>query len=502
MLTLQNATELLGLSPRYLFRLDCFTRILTPDQADILRDNTCSLADAPGSVSSGHASTNNSPAEPPQVFLLSGFGEQGSDDTQGELSGSQSYRRREWTCWVAAHRPRVRTWRKTDSKGRKLPPPDLIILEFELEHDKYNPLMPEDLYTSSAGGHPSTRFTSPSGGADSDMSQSKKRGHSSVPASVIQASAKSNQSTHSLSPNFKAPLKLPDTSDSGGDSALSPPGTSSSETPATAGSNGHRGPAVTGILQHSSSPRGTAVPPSQSPNDSGKSAKAADSGESDLPSTLSSGLKKASSSDRPPGSVRFSVGANSRDDEEYERWVNSTTNYAKPLPSLERMRRSGGSRRGSHSRQQPTRGGRSRVGMLDAFAVLNQISQQMGAANDLDMLFKIIVGVVQDLTSYHRVMLYRFDEAYNGEVVAELVDPTRDVELYNGHWFPSTDIPPQARELYKVNKVRFLYDRSQTTARMVLKERSDVEYPLDMTQCFLRALSPIHLQCTLAKERR
>ncbi|WOO79622.1 Phytochrome-like protein cph1 [Vanrija pseudolonga] len=358
----ENATELLGLSPRYLFRLDCFTRILTPDQAEILRDNTWSLADAP-----------------PSVFLLSGFGEQGSDDTQGELSGSQSYRRREWTCWVAAHRPRVHTWRKTDSKGRKLPPPDLIILEFELEHDKYNPLMPEEI------GKP----------------------------------------------------------------------------------------------------------------------KAADSGESDLPSTLSSGLQnnsgKASSGERRAGSVRFSVGANSYDDEEYQRWVNSTTNYAKPLPSLERMRRSGGSRRGSHSRQQqqpaqPTRGGRSRVGMLDAFAVLNQISQQMGDAKDLDVLFKIIVGVVQDLTSYHRVMLYRFDEAYNGEVVAELVDPTRDVDLYNGHWFPATDIPPQARALYTVNKVRFLYDRSQTTARMVLKERADLAYPLDMTQCFLRALSPIHLQ--------
>ncbi|KAL1409609.1 hypothetical protein Q8F55_003604 [Vanrija albida] len=509
----ENSTELLGLSPRYLFRLDCFTRILTPDQADILRDNTRSLADPPSaaSVSSGQPSTQPRPLpppDPPQVFLLSGFGEQGSDDTpQSDLSGgSKSYRRREWTCWVSAHRPRVRAWKK-DSKGHKLPPPDLLILEFELEHDKYNPLLPEEVYEvgSPSGPLSSTRFTSPTNGTESDgaVRSRKTTSHGSVPPSVIQASVEASQSTHSLSPNFKAPVtKLPDTSDSGGDSGQSYrsyPVTSSSEALATSGSSGSRAAAGPGILQNANSPR-SSLRQTQSPNNSGKSTRAADSGESDLPSNLSSGLKRSgtASSNERHSSVRFSVGGNSLDDEEYERWLNSTTNYAKPLPSLERMRRSGSgsSRRGgrySDSRQH-SRGTRSRVGMLDAFAVLNQISQQMGVTTDLDTLFKIIVGVVHDLTGYHRVMLYRFDDSYNGEVVAELVDPTRDIELFNGLWFPASDIPPQARELYTVNKVRFLYDRSQTTARMVLKDKSDVEHPLDMTQCFLRALSPIHLQ--------
>ena len=61
--------------------------------------------------------------------------------------------------------------------------------------------------------------------------------------------------------------------------------------------------------------------------------------------------------------------------------------------------------------------------------------------------------------------------------------------------FPAADIPAQARELYKVNKVRLLYDRSQMTARMVLRSKDDLEHPLDMTHCYLRAMSPIHIKC-------
>lgn len=61
--------------------------------------------------------------------------------------------------------------------------------------------------------------------------------------------------------------------------------------------------------------------------------------------------------------------------------------------------------------------------------------------------------------------------------------------LYN-----STDIPPQARELYRINKVRLLYDRDQPTARICCRDAAEVETPLDMTHSLLRAMSPIHVK--------
>jgi hypothetical protein len=201
-----------------------------------------------------------------------------------------------------------------------------------------------------------------------------------------------------------------------------------------------------------------------------------------------------------------------------ERIIESTTNHAKPLRALERMRRSGGlgedaqsgngSARGSSrgsmrggrgaARRQQRREQAGGTGAMDVFAVLGQINEQLGSAPDLDNFLKVVVGVVQDVCRFHRVLLYQFDESFNGQVVAELVEWGKTSDLYKGLMFPAADIPAQARQLYKINKVRMLYDRSQTTARMVLRDREDLDHPLDMTHCFLRAMSPIHIKCKSA----
>lgn len=60
--------------------------------------------------------------------------------------------------------------------------------------------------------------------------------------------------------------------------------------------------------------------------------------------------------------------------------------------------------------------------------------------------------------------------------------------------FPASDIPKQARDLYKINKVRLLYDRDQETARLVCRTTDDLETPLDLTYAYLRAMSPIHIK--------
>jgi len=132
---------------------------------------------------------------------------------------------------------------------------------------------------------------------------------------------------------------------------------------------------------------------------------------------------------------------------------------------------------------------------MDVFAVLGQINEQLGSATDLEQFLKVCVGVVQDLCRFHRVLLYQFDENYNGQVVAELVEWGKTTDLFKGLMFPASDIPAQARHLYAINKVRLLYDRSQTTARMVLRSKADLDHPLDMTHCYLRAMSPIHIKC-------
>lgn len=131
---------------------------------------------------------------------------------------------------------------------------------------------------------------------------------------------------------------------------------------------------------------------------------------------------------------------------------------------------------------------------MEVFNIMSQVQEQLASAPNLDKFLKILVGVVKELTGFHRVMVYQFDSSWNGRVVTELVDPRATKDLYKGLNFPASDIPKQARDLYKLNKVRMLYDRDQETARLVCRTMNDLETPLDMTYTYLRAMSPIHIK--------
>ncbi|RYP75828.1 hypothetical protein DL771_002092 [Monosporascus sp. 5C6A] len=134
------------------------------------------------------------------------------------------------------------------------------------------------------------------------------------------------------------------------------------------------------------------------------------------------------------------------------------------------------------------------AGAMQVFDVMSQVQEQLASAPNLHRFLKILVGIVKELTGFHRVMIYQFDSAFNGKVVTELVDPVHTRDLYRGLHFPASDIPKQARELYKLNKVRLLYDRDLESARLVCRSVADLERPLDLTHAYLRAMSPIHLK--------
>ncbi|KAH0535916.1 hypothetical protein FGG08_007175 [Glutinoglossum americanum] len=131
---------------------------------------------------------------------------------------------------------------------------------------------------------------------------------------------------------------------------------------------------------------------------------------------------------------------------------------------------------------------------MELVDLMSQVQDRLSAVPDLEALVKLLASLTKQLVGFHRVMIYRFDEAYNGSVVAELVDPRFSRDLYKGLRFPATDIPKQARELYKINKVRLLYDTDLETARLVCRTMEDLEKPLDLTHAYLRAMSPIHIK--------
>jgi len=96
---------------------------------------------------------------------------------------------------------------------------------------------------------------------------------------------------------------------------------------------------------------------------------------------------------------------------------------------------------------------------------------------------------VKKLIDYDRIMIYRFLEDGHGEVVAEEKEP--ELEPFFGLHYPASDIPKQARELYKLNLTRLIADVNQLDAPIITYNGND---PLDLTNGGLRAVSPIHIQ--------
>ncbi|KAL3456971.1 hypothetical protein BJX64DRAFT_29329 [Aspergillus heterothallicus] len=160
-----------------------------------------------------------------------------------------------------------------------------------------------------------------------------------------------------------------------------------------------------------------------------------------------------------------------------EQLAGSTLSINQPLRVLRRARR----RKGE-------------AAAMEVFSIVSQIQEQMARADSMETLLNATAGIVKELTGFHRILVYQFDSEFNGKVVAELVDPLMSIDLFKGLHFPAADIPKQARDLYRINKVRLLYDRDQVTARLVCRTVEDLETPLDMTHGYLRAMSPIHIK--------
>ncbi|MFF7334889.1 ATP-binding protein [Streptomyces sp. NPDC008150] len=103
------------------------------------------------------------------------------------------------------------------------------------------------------------------------------------------------------------------------------------------------------------------------------------------------------------------------------------------------------------------------------------------------------VREIRALTGFDRVVAYRFDEEDGpGEVVAE--DVVDHWEPWLGLWFPATDIPPQARRLYRENWIRVIPDVDDVSVRLYPEVRPATGRPLDLSQSVLRTVSGFHLE--------
>ena len=97
---------------------------------------------------------------------------------------------------------------------------------------------------------------------------------------------------------------------------------------------------------------------------------------------------------------------------------------------------------------------------------------------------------IRNLSGYQRVFVYRFLPDWSGEVIAESA-AAGTTTRFLGLRFPASDIPPQARELYRHNLLRIIGD---VDARSTAVLCATAGMLLDQSHSLLRSASTMHLR--------
>ncbi|MTG87778.1 SpoIIE family protein phosphatase [Cellulosimicrobium sp. BIT-GX5] len=128
----------------------------------------------------------------------------------------------------------------------------------------------------------------------------------------------------------------------------------------------------------------------------------------------------------------------------------------------------------------------------NTYLAVRHALRDLERAASLTELYDDAARHVRALTGFDRVMIYRFDADYNGEVVAEA--RRDDLNSFRGLHYPASDIPPQARALYEKNWIRLIADVDYEPQPVVPTLLPTTGAPLDLTYSTLRSVSPIHLE--------
>lgn len=129
---------------------------------------------------------------------------------------------------------------------------------------------------------------------------------------------------------------------------------------------------------------------------------------------------------------------------------------------------------------------------IPAYARLQRTLAELNRATSVADYAQRAAESVRGLIGFDRVMVYRFAEDDSGHVIAE--SRREDLESYLGLHYPASDIPSQARELFRRSPVRLNPDIHYTPIPLVPGRHETDGRPVDMSFCVTRSMSPIHVE--------
>jgi light-regulated signal transduction histidine kinase (bacteriophytochrome) len=127
-----------------------------------------------------------------------------------------------------------------------------------------------------------------------------------------------------------------------------------------------------------------------------------------------------------------------------------------------------------------------------ALLLVSAAARRLHAAATMTDACQIAAEEVRRMTALDRIKVYRFAPDWSGEVLGEARDPV--MPSYFGLHFPPSDIPAQARELYRLNPVRLIASIGYEPSPLKPDLNPATGRPIDLRFSVLRSVSPTHLE--------
>jgi two-component system, chemotaxis family, sensor kinase Cph1 len=132
------------------------------------------------------------------------------------------------------------------------------------------------------------------------------------------------------------------------------------------------------------------------------------------------------------------------------------------------------------------------VNFFDFYKFVKAPIDRLQTTQTLAELAQQTVTTIRMLTGFDRVMLYRFAPDGSGHVIAEA--KTDRIDSFLGLHYPASDIPQQAKELYRLNLLRIIPDIQYVPVAIEPSLNPATDKPLDLSMSVLRSVSPMHLE--------
>ncbi|SHH02812.1 HWE histidine kinase domain-containing protein [Cognatishimia maritima] len=124
-------------------------------------------------------------------------------------------------------------------------------------------------------------------------------------------------------------------------------------------------------------------------------------------------------------------------------------------------------------------------------ALVQSLFARIQRHSDLGKMANEAARGLKALSGFDRVMVYQFEKDDSGTVIAEAREP--EIEPFLGLRYPASDIPKQARELYKRSLLRIIPDINAPVHQIdpIVDPNGT---PLDLSLAVTRSVSKIHLE--------